>query len=58
MIIGWISKLIGGDRQDKKKIAIYNEQKIFVFYLTETYALVSYNEDGSKKFKLNLEDLK
>jgi hypothetical protein len=36
----------------------YNDKIIYIVYTTETYALISYNEDKSKAFKVDLSDIK
>ena len=53
-IMNWMTTL---DNELMKRRLTYKGNRIYIKHLTSKYALVSYNKDGSKKFKVNVNDL-
>jgi hypothetical protein len=53
-----LDQLNGINNEIMKKRLTYNGKKIYIKFLTSTYALVSHNkENGSKKFKVDVKEL-
>ena len=53
-----LDRLQGFNNDIMKKRLTYNGKKIYIKFLTSTYALVSYNkENASKKFKVDVKEL-
>ncbi len=45
------------DNELMKRRLTYKGNKVYIKHLTSKYALVSYNNTGSKKFKVDVKDL-
>ncbi len=45
------------DNELMKRRLTYKGQRVYIKHLTSKYALVSYNNTGSKKFKVDVKDL-
>jgi hypothetical protein len=45
------------DKDLMKRRLTYKGNKVYIKHLTSKYALVSYNNTGSKKFKVDTKDL-
>ncbi len=45
------------DNELMKRRLTYKGNRVYIKHLTSKYALVSYNNTGSKKFKVDVKDL-
>jgi len=54
MMMNWMSNF---DKNLMKRRLTYKGNRVYIKHLTSKYALVSYNKEGSKKFKVNVNDL-